>query len=1525
MHPIRKIAKKTGRIISIVIITLFLLLVFVSFAISLPPVQSQLVCWAKDFAAKKLNTRIEIEEVDIGLPSNAILKGITLYDQHEVETAKLKAINIDLLTFSLWKYLREKDGLQELTVSHIELIEPTFFMYKRPQDSVMNIDFLFGNKKEKEENPSEGRLILNFPEVHLVNGSFQMIDSTKADFNSSFTGRFNYANLHFNNIQAEFGAFIHPRGRLEVNLERLSLNEVNAGFKLQNLSTHFLSDTIHIQHTTCYEEEPFLHFKDFELHSEPTHLKADIFMPGQTMAALGDSLLNERFSMQLNDARIGFSTVSYFIEKPLPLGGNAIINGLVQGTLDRIVCHNFKGRFADQSMVQGDLLLEHILNKEKLNLDIKLKESQFTFAELQYIIPEIDLPNSMLNMGLFQVQKGSFYGHYQDFVASANIDNEVGRLNGTLHMILPSKAGVFTYDGYIETYNLNVDKLGFTDDKISENLNFKGNINGTGIKLNELNASVNASIKVSELLGYQVDSLDLRVTVGENSVFGGLKLTDKEGTADLILDVDLSNSPGTIRLDGAVTDIDLQHYGIIEQPITFSSNLNIDLLGDSLDNYRGKLNLLRTKLTRRDDSIEVFNIPRFILSSDLDPSGSGQRIIDLRSSLVDVNLTGNFTLTKALDLTKELLQEGKLYFANNDSLTEVYYAEKIAKEDSVEELDMTFEIVSQDSINEIFDFLNQPLYLSPNTSIIGILGFSAIQSAEISVLLDSTAYDGIACKKGNIVIDFIKDALSPYTLLEGRVNTYQTYFGEGIILDSLVSDVELSEGKMKTNLFADQQNLENFLKVKAVSVFEDDGSILNRIDSASSWLKVNDFFWRFNPDHRVVMRGSEIEVDNYRLYSRNQSFLAQGMVSADPESELTLQIRDLGMSLITELVELGYEIDGLLNLDIKLGEVLGEPKITANGKLSDFALDKFRYGDLLIESFWDRPNKKIQLDTRLVHADDSKILLIGAYQLDDKTSPLDFELYTEGRFPLDYISPFVDGELYDIQGNVGLEEISITGTFDNPVVQGNGRILGAQFGVDYFKTKYNFDANFELKPDEIDILAFKIYDRDKHSARFSGNIVHNGFSDLEFNLQLQEIRNFLVMDTKKEDNELFYGTVNALGGVASITGKLDNLSIDAFLVTGPNSFLKIPLSDDTELERPDFISFIGDKIDEDKTFETGLEGFDLNLTVQATDQAEVELIFDERVGDIIRGRGNGTINMKINPEGEFKMSGLYTITEGNYLFTAENIVNKAFGVKNGGTITWSEDPYDAQLNLQAVYEVNANARDLLGGDVDLPVPVEVLMNLKGSLMTPTIGLDIGISNLSEQNVYDLAQALRTIRYDDQELNKQVFSLMAFRRFAPLGGGLGEGATVASTGVSSISELLSSQFNYWLSEALGDKVTVGVSTNDFTDINLLVSAKLFDDRVTIERDGTLVSANSNFSIGNIKVIIKLIPTQKDQKEKTASGQKVNSELVLEVFNRESIDQSNNLTNQAGSGIFYKRDFNNLKEFFAKKKKLEEEDE
>ena len=65
----------------------------------------------------------------------------------------------------------------------------------------------------------------------------------------------------------------------------------------------------------------------------------------------------------------------------------------------------------------------------------------------------------------------------------------------------------------------------------------------------------------------------------------------------------------------------------------------------------------------------------------------------------------------------------------------------------------------------------------------------------------------------------------------------------------------------------------------------------------------------------------------------------------------------------------------------------------------------------------------------------------------------------------------------------------------------------------------------------------------------------------------------------------------------------------------------------------------------------------------------------------------------------FEMRGDYTITEGTYLFTLQNILNKKFDVVPGSSIHWTGDPLGAMLNIDAIYSTKASLRPLLGNSL----------------------------------------------------------------------------------------------------------------------------------------------------------------------------------------------------------------------------------
>ena len=74
----------------------------------------------------------------------------------------------------------------------------------------------------------------------------------------------------------------------------------------------------------------------------------------------------------------------------------------------------------------------------------------------------------------------------------------------------------------------------------------------------------------------------------------------------------------------------------------------------------------------------------------------------------------------------------------------------------------------------------------------------------------------------------------------------------------------------------------------------------------------------------------------------------------------------------------------------------------------------------------------------------------------------------------------------------------------------------------------------------------------------------------------------------------------------------------------------------------------------------------IDMNFELNENAEVNIIFDETLGDKIRARGSGFINIGYNSkDDDVYMYGDYKVNEGDYLFTLQNFVNKKFEIENG--------------------------------------------------------------------------------------------------------------------------------------------------------------------------------------------------------------------------------------------------------------------
>ena len=272
-----------------------------------------------------------------------------------------------------------------------------------------------------------------------------------------------------------------------------------------------------------------------------------------------------------------------------------------------------------------------------------------------------------------------------------------------------------------------------------------------------------------------------------------------------------------------------------------------------------------------------------------------------------------------------------------------------------------------------------------------------------------------------------------------------------------------------------------------------------------------------------------------------------------------------------------------------------------------------------------------------------------------------------------------------------------------------------------------------------------------------------------------------------------FGAFSFIKGNASITGLTNNLTIDVNGKTMPNTNFVIPLKDIASIDTYRLIHFKSEKTLEElqqRIAIESVEGVSLNIDLEVTKDAKARIVIDEINGSELSGRGTGDLQIEINTNGKFAMFGDYVIDNGIYNFKSSGIINKPFKISKGGTISWSGNPFEANLNVVAVYTTKANPAILLENfNTNRKIPVDLITNISGSLFNSKQEFDIAIQNSNSTIASELDFVL-----NDNDLNskmRQFLTLLAAGTFAnPNGGNINGGELLTGTTSNAIGSILS---------------------------------------------------------------------------------------------------------------------------------------
>jgi hypothetical protein len=204
------------------------------------------------------------------------------------------------------------------------------------------------------------------------------------------------------------------------------------------------------------------------------------------------------------------------------------------------------------------------------------------------------------------------------------------------------------------------------------------------------------------------------------------------------------------------------------------------------------------------------------------------------------------------------------------------------------------------------------------------------------------------------------------------------------------------------------------------------------------------------------------------------------------------------------------------------------------------------------------------------------------------------------------------------------------------------------------------------------------------------------------------------------------------------------------------------------------------------------------------------------------------------------------------------------------------------------------------------------------MLQPVIGLGLDIPNQYPNSLSPYVTTLQSlIANNEQELNKQVFSLLLLRSLSPIG--LNTYGSAGSS-VGNLTELLSNQLSAWLSE-VNKNLEVGVNLSGFNqqsfdNFQLRVSYTALDGRLKVTRNGGFTNTASQTTAASLAGDWTL------EYNLTRDGK-----LRAKVFHRTNQTLANGLTSQGvptsqGASILHTQSFSSLRELLPwlyKKKK------
>ena len=1425
----------------------------------------------------KLGTSVGIQRMDFRLPGYVSLYHVNVKDQQgqDMLYAGRLSASVDLLPLM--------EG--RISISTAQLFSVHAKLYQEHADSKPNFQFVLDSLASKDTtSTSPLDLRINSLIMRKSRVSYDQLDAENTD------GRLNTRHLLLTDISSHLILKKLTKDSLNVNIKRLSFKE-QSGLQVDRLGLRFEGGR-----SGC-------RLSDFILRMPGTDIQMGDIKAAYRFRGNHFVTPSLQYSGSIAPSTITLADIACLLPTLKTFQSTLSLSSHFEGHGEMLSIPSLSvGSTTGDIGLDLTASLHDILHANpKWNVvvnDLSLSANTVSFISKNIEGKDTQVPEAIVRLGNIHLTGTASGTGVSELQTRNQLSTEAGEI--ALNFALNQQRH---FQGTIDTNGFQLQRL-LNDNhfgQLSSNIKMEGSIPAQG----DLSVNANGTVRLLEYNGYHYQNIQLNGQYTPQKMLGNVDIDDLHLGLHVAGAIVQSHRQKDIRLTATVNHCSPQAIHLSDRwgDASFTGRINADFTASSVNDAIGTLDLTDVSMV---SSTERYTLQQLHVESGYQDD---QHYMNIESDFGHAYIKGVFdyhTLPQSFTnyIAAKLPTLPGLSKVNPHTKNNFTIEAAIEKSDWLQQL------------------LQIPLQLTLPLSLQGTVNDETRQIT-LECNIPQCSYDGGRYENSHIAI------LSPLNRLYYELRTTKKA-SDGHDLNLQVSGTA-HNNLLTTQLEWDKQAQERMSgKVTAQASFSKslDGIPTANIHIAPSSLIINNAQWDIAPAY-ITYSDKQLDVSNFTISHEQQFLSLKGVASMSAEDSLSVQMRDIDVDYVLNLVgfdavDFGGRATGGGNLRALFGDFEADGLLTVH----QFTFEHGRMGTLNAQVAWNRDDQQIDIHALADDGPDALTHVEG--YVSPKRNFIDLGIKADGTH-LDFARSFTSSFISSVEGH-GQGEVRLAGPLDAINLTGqlvlNGRAHVSTLNCDYEMRNDTLD----LIPNEIEMHHCIIYDSHGQPGTLTGAIHHKELTNLTFDLYIQA-QNLLAYDFRDFGDDTFYGTVYANGEVA-IHGREGSVLIEADVTPQKGTVFVYNAASPDAISNQEFIQW-GTTADSYKTFDNNTaetvaapqaqaaDSFRSDLTmrlkINATPDATIRLLMDERTNDYITLRGSGDLHTSYYNKGGFTMFGTYRVSEGTYGLTIQNIIHKNFVFREGGTIVFGGDPYDAALNLQAQHTVNGvSLSDLnVGRSFSNTVRVNCLMNITGQPRQPLVDFDLEMPNVNA----DEQQMVRSIINSEEEMNQQVVYLLAVGRFYPQGANNAteteDSPSKTSLAMQSLlSGTLSGQINNLLGQVIksnnwnfGANISTGDEGWNNAEYEGLVSGRLLNNRLLINgqfgyRDNA-TTANPSF-IGDFDIRYLLYP---------------NGNLALKVYNQTNDRYfTRSSLNTQGIGLIMKKDFNGISDLLGIKRKI-----